>query len=923
MMFYSVIPPPPSRYTTPLAYAAGTVNGMPVPVTETVNVIKHPEGGCDLEVREAAQLLSGTHRAHEASAERGFAHTKWRGMAWHARRLRRGTRQETSVSRTSQYLYRIASMSCIFTPFSSSTSPLDALTVALRSLLTERNPPKVPLPTSASTASIALAAAVADGKLDSYDLSWDGPVRTYVPFRSRHHSAGVNILLAALRIHRESAPPANELFDGNVVPVELLRVLERDGGDGDLPTLRQLLTLSSLGLGTYVLRDDLVLATPPLHPSEPAITNPNPLSTTPQPPTCGVKVTPVYFENPNPTTRYFPVRAAGNIYWPNAPTTRNGRSLGSAELTPVYGEALASSLASGSGKDKNKDKDRDPNGLHRRKPKSNIVKSGSSFISRVLNYESAPRRLTDRPLDGMFLFANINRAFEWLDLAGKHKQDPYVKILFTKAHMLCHSVNEWTKSQQHLDAVLGSSLGDILWYELMSQKYTRINKNGIINKTAVNHIEWIPGSENLFLAATCDGCLIVYDKEREDVPFVSEEVDLDGAPPGSGLAGFESLSISPGTSNNNNGTRGVGFAAGTAGGQGQAGSSRLMRNKFRILKSVNSPNQSKNPVALYKLSHLAVNRFAFSPDGRHLAVVLEDGTLRVIDFLAEKQLDVFNAYYGGIICCAWSPDGKYIITGGQDDLVTIWSFVERRIVARCHGHGSWVQCVAFDPWRCECEKGEYRFGSVGDDCRLLLWDFSPAMVHRPKEIWPQHRNRNSIITATTSLHPATLSQSLTNQDREREMAGRKEREPLYHPVEKRNTTAQLPPIMSKKVGEDPITWLFFFDKGIMCSSLEATSPAVIPRPFSTLAASGLALTTWCYPLSAGRAGTLYVRTFVKKHISPLTFALVPVPSVQSRAMTRVARTQDGRSVSLLPAPGWKRRDIAMAHRRMGIAMLLQ
>ena len=80
----------------------------------------------------------------------------------------------------------------------------------------------------------------------------------------------------------------------------------------------------------------------------------------------------------------------------------------------------------------------------------------------------------------------------------------------------------------------------------------------------------------------------------------------------------------------------------------------------------------------------------------------------------------------------WSPDGQYILTGGQDDLVTIWSLSERRIVARCPGHHSWVTAVAFDPWRCDGRN--YRFGSVGEDCRLLLWDFNVGMLHRPKAV---------------------------------------------------------------------------------------------------------------------------------------------------------------------------------------------
>lgn len=101
----------------------------------------------------------------------------------------------------------------------------------------------------------------------------------------------------------------------------------------------------------------------------------------------------------------------------------------------------------------------------------------------------------------------------------------------------------------------------------------------------------------------------------------------------------------------------------------------------------------------------------------------------------DRLLDVYTSYYGGLICVCWSPDGKYILTGGQDDLVSIWSFSERKIVARCQGHNSWVTCVAFDPWR--CDERTYRFGSVGDDCRLLLWDFSVAMLHRPKAVRPR------------------------------------------------------------------------------------------------------------------------------------------------------------------------------------------
>lgn len=57
------------------------------------------------------------------------------------------------------------------------------------------------------------------------------------------------------------------------------------------------------------------------------------------------------------------------------------------------------------------------------------------------------------------------------------KTENLTKILFTKAHALCHDVNEFTKSSAHIDVILGFSSSDIIWYEPISQKYARINKN--------------------------------------------------------------------------------------------------------------------------------------------------------------------------------------------------------------------------------------------------------------------------------------------------------------------------------------------------------------------------------------------------------------------------------------------------------------
>lgn len=83
---------------------------------------------------------------------------------------------------------------------------------------------------------------------------------------------------------------------------------------------------------------------------------------------------------------------------------------GFASLAPAFGEGNTS-LTQSNTKDAGK----------RKKPKNNMTKSNSSFISRVIAHETLSKRLQDRPSDGLFAFANINRAFQWLDLSSPSK----------------------------------------------------------------------------------------------------------------------------------------------------------------------------------------------------------------------------------------------------------------------------------------------------------------------------------------------------------------------------------------------------------------------------------------------------------------------------------------------------------------------
>ncbi|KAG0001550.1 hypothetical protein BGZ65_003384 [Modicella reniformis] len=302
--------------------------------------------------------------------------------------------------------------------------------------------------------------------------------------------------------------------------------------------------------------------------------------------------------------------------------------------------------------------------------------TNSTFVAKITTHENLAKILANRTGEDVYLFWNTGRTFTWSGL-GQKPNEPLSHISFTKAFPTSHDVNILTRSCDHLDVIIGFSTGDIMWFDPLCNKYYRLNKQAIIKDSAVTMIKWMPGFESQFMVAFHDGSILIMDKERDDNAFSAPTPPND--------------------------------------------------NIFRVTR----PKHGKhNPISHWQVSKKPITAFAFSPDLQHVAVVSMDGYLRIIDFRNERLLDTFSAYFGALNCVSWSPDGKYILTGGQDDLVTIWSFKDQRIVARCQGHQSYVTGVAFDPWR--CDERNYRFGSVGEDAKLLLWDFSVGALHKPK-----------------------------------------------------------------------------------------------------------------------------------------------------------------------------------------------
>jgi WD40 repeat protein len=113
-----------------------------------------------------------------------------------------------------------------------------------------------------------------------------------------------------------------------------------------------------------------------------------------------------------------------------------------------------------------------------------------------------------------------------------------------------------------------------------------------------------------------------------------------------------------------------------------------------------------------------VYAIAFSPDGRRLVSAGEDRIVRVWDVGTGECRAELHGHTDAVFAAAFHPDGTRLATAGRDRAVWLWDLAKGEEVARLAGQANFVWSLAFSP------DGKTLASGSGDNT-VRLWDTEP------------------------------------------------------------------------------------------------------------------------------------------------------------------------------------------------------
>ncbi len=69
----------------------------------------------------------------------------------------------------------------------------------------------------------------------------------------------------------------------------------------------------------------------------------------------------------------------------------------------------------------------------------------------------------------------------------------------------------------------------------------------------------------------------------------------------------------------------------------------------------------------------SVRSIAFSPDGKYMALGSDDETVKIWSFEQKKEITTLKGHNGVVFSVSFSSNGKYLASGSEDGMIKVWN----------------------------------------------------------------------------------------------------------------------------------------------------------------------------------------------------------------------------------------------------------
>ncbi|HLZ57341.1 MAG TPA: serine/threonine-protein kinase [Ktedonosporobacter sp.] len=139
--------------------------------------------------------------------------------------------------------------------------------------------------------------------------------------------------------------------------------------------------------------------------------------------------------------------------------------------------------------------------------------------------------------------------------------------------------------------------------------------------------------------------------------------------------------------------------------------------------AVPPPTRRGTRLSLFRGHSASVNAVAWSPNGRRIASGSDDNTAQVWNFVYGSQPSLYTGHFYAVNAVAWSPDGLHIASGSDDGTVQVWNATDGSQPSLYIDHSDIVYSVAWSP------DGK-RIASGSDDGTVQVWNGSQAFTYK-------------------------------------------------------------------------------------------------------------------------------------------------------------------------------------------------